>query len=96
MLWIPPAAHLRELRDLARRCSALKAIGVQEINRQKSGMVSATVAASIAAHIGWLEQQIEETMAAVRVVVASDPLLARSHALRLTLPVSDRLRPQPS
>ena len=84
--WIPPAAHLRELRELTRRCDALKAMRVQEINRQKSGMASATVAASVAAHIVWIEQQIEETMAAVRLVVASDPNLARNHALLLTIP----------
>ena len=58
----------------------------QEINRQKSGTASPAVAASIAAHIIWLEQQIEEAMAAVRVVVASDPLLERNHALMLTIP----------
>ena len=84
--WIPPAAHLRELRELMRRCDGLKAMRVQEINRQKSGMASATVAASIAAHLEWLDQQIEETMAAVRVVVAGDTVLERNHALMLTIP----------
>ena len=84
--WIPPAAHLRELRELTRRCDALKAMRVQEINRQKSGMASAAVAASVAAHLNWLEQQVEEIMAAVRLVVASDRLLTRNHALLLTIP----------
>ena len=84
--WTPPAAHLRELRELMRRCDGLKAMRVQEINRQKSGMASATVAASIADHIEWLERQIEETMAAVRVVVAADPTLERNYALVLTIP----------
>lgn len=31
----PPAAHLRELRELVRRCDALKAARVQELNRQQ-------------------------------------------------------------
>jgi transposase len=43
--WTPPAAHLRELRELVRRCDALKAARVQELNRQKSGFASAAVAA---------------------------------------------------
>ena len=59
---------------------------VQELNRQKSRTASPTVAASIAAHITWLEQQIEEAMATVWLVVASDPLLERNHALMLTIP----------
>ena len=57
--WTPPAAHLRELRELMRRCDGLKAMRVQEINRQKSGTATATLAASIAAHLDWLDQQIE-------------------------------------
>ena len=84
--WIPPAAHLRELRELMRRCDGLKAMRVQEINRQKSGTASAIVAASLAAHLEWLDQQIEETMAAVQVVGAADPVLERNHALMLTIP----------
>ncbi len=81
---MPPAAHLRELRELMRRCDGLKAMRVQEINRQRSGTVSATVAALIASHLGWPDQQIEETMATVRVV--ADPTLERNHALMLTIP----------
>ncbi len=84
--WTRPAAHLRELRELMRGCDSLKAMRVQEINRQKSGTASATVATSIAAHLEWLDQQIEETTAVVRVVVAGDPVLERNHALMLTIP----------
>lgn len=39
--WMPPASHLRELRELMRRADGLKAIRVQEINRQKSSAVVA-------------------------------------------------------
>ena len=31
--WVPAAAHLRELRELVRRCDALRAARVQELNR---------------------------------------------------------------
>jgi transposase len=46
--WTPPLPHLRELRELVRRCDALKAARVQELNRQKSGFASPAVARSIA------------------------------------------------
>ena len=53
--WIPAAPHLRELRELVRRCDALKSARAQELNRQKSGFASPAVARSIAAHIEWLD-----------------------------------------
>lgn len=45
-VWAPAAKHLRELRELVRRCDALKSARVQELNRQKSGFASAAVARS--------------------------------------------------
>lgn len=84
--WTPPATHLRELRELVRRCDSLKAARVQEINRQKSGMASLAVTASIAAHLEWLDRQIEEVMAAVQLVIAKDVVLSRNHALLLSIP----------
>jgi transposase len=62
MAWMPPASHLRELRELMRRADGQKATRVQEINRQKSGMASSAVAASIAAHLEWLDQEIDAIM----------------------------------
>ncbi len=49
--WVPPAGALRELRELVRRCDALKAARVQEMNRRVAGFASPAVAASIKAHI---------------------------------------------
>jgi len=83
--WTPPAAHLRELRELVRRCDALKAARVQELNRQKSGFASTTVAASITAHVAWLDAQIEAVMYAVRGLVAADPVLACNLSLLRTI-----------
>jgi transposase len=79
--WIPPAPHLRELRELVRRCDALKAARVQELNRQKAGFASAAVAASIAAHVDWLDRQIETVFAEVRLLVEADPALSKNLAL---------------
>ena len=84
--WTPPAAHIWELRELVRRCDGLKAARVQEINRQKSGTASPAVAASIAAHLAWLDQQIEAIMGAVQALVAADPALSRNQELLLSIP----------
>jgi transposase len=79
--WAPPAPHLRELRELVRRCDALKVARVQELNRHKSGFASPAVARSIAAHLAWLDEQIEAVMGEVRQLIASDPVLSRNLAL---------------
>lgn len=79
--WVPAAAHLRELRELVRRCDALKAARVQERNRQQSGFASPAVARSIAGHIEWLDRQIAAVMDEVRQVIAADPSLSKNLAL---------------
>ena len=63
------------------RSDALKSARVQELNRQKSGFASHAVARSIAAHIDWLDDQIETVMEEVRHLVAADPDLSRNLAL---------------
>jgi len=79
--WVPPAAGLRELRELVRRCDALKAARVQEMNRRAAGFASPAVSASIKAHIDWLDEEIEAVMGEVRRLVASDPALSTNLAL---------------
>lgn len=79
--WAPPLPHLRELRELVRRCDALKAARVQELNRQQAGFASPAVAASITAHLEWLNQQIEAVAAAVRQLIKADPVLSKNLAL---------------
>lgn len=79
--WTPPTAGLRELRELVRRCDALKAARVQELNRRAAGFASPAVAASIKAHIDWLDEQIEAVMGEVRRLVAADPVLSKNFAL---------------
>jgi len=79
--WVPAAAHLRELRELVRRCDALKAARVQDLNRQKSGFAASAVARSIAAHLDWLDGQIDAVMDEVCHRIASDPTLSKNLAL---------------
>jgi transposase len=76
--WVPAAPHLRVLRELVRRCDALKSARVQELNRQKSGFASPAVARSIAAHIDWLDGQIAAVMDEVRHLIAADPTLSKN------------------
>jgi len=66
---------LRELRELVRRCDALKASRVQEMNRRAAGFASPAVAASIKAHIDLLDEQVNAVMGEVRHLVASHPAL---------------------
>ena len=80
-LWVPPAPHLRELRELVRRCNALKDARVQETNRQKSGFASPAVAKSIEAHLSWLDRQIDEVSAAVLRLVQGDKTLRKNLSL---------------
>ena len=92
--WTPPARHLRDLREMVRRCEALKAARVQELNRRKAGFASAVVAASITAHIAYLDEQIKAVGDAVAsdralagdVLIASQPALRANRALLQSIP----------
>ncbi len=84
--WCPPAAHLGELRELVRRCDALKVMRVQEVNRQQAGLASSSVGASITAHLNWLSNQIESITALIRAVTAADAELSRHQTLLLGIP----------
>ena len=80
-LWMPPAPHLRELRELVRRCNALKDARVQETNSQKSGFASPSVAHSIETHLAWLDQQIDEVSGAALRLIQGDPTLRKNLSL---------------
>ncbi len=112
--WVPAAAHLRELRELVRRCDASPADFQRLRRRNLSGLRSnplasrnstaksrvlpplrsiplaaqaepcaapPAVARSIAAHIDWLDEQIEAVMDEARHLIASDPTLSKNLAL---------------
>jgi transposase len=70
---------------MVRRCEALKAARVQELNRRKSGFANAVVAASIDRHIDHLDQQIKEITDAVRQLIASDPAQQATRELLLSI-----------
>ncbi len=70
--WTPPLPHLRDLRELVRRCAALKTTRTQELNRQKAGLWSATVQASIARSLAYLNAEIDAIAHDIRALIAGD------------------------
>ena len=86
MAWAPPAAEIRELRELVRRCAALKANRTQELNRQKAGMVSPTVAASIERMLDHIEQEISQINTEIRGLIARHAALALNFTLLRSIP----------
>ena len=86
MAWTPPAAELRELRELVRRCAALKANRTQEINRQKAGLVSTIVAASIERMLARINEEIAAIKAAIRDLIARNQAQQRNFKLLRSIP----------
>ena len=86
MAWAPPAAELRELRELVRRCAALKANRTQEINRQKAGLVSTIVAASIERMLARINEEIAAIKAAIRDLIARNQAQQRNFKLLRSIP----------
>jgi len=84
--WTPPAAEMRELREMVRRCAALKANRTQEINRQKAGLVSGVVAASIERLLTCLNEEIRSITAAIRALIARDAALQTDFDLLRSIP----------
>lgn len=84
--WTPPAAEMRELRELVRRCAALKANRTQEINRQKAGLVSAIVAASIERLLAHLDEEIRAITTAIRDLIARDQAQQQNFELLCSIP----------
>ena len=54
---------------------------MQEMNRRAAGFASPAVAASITAHLEWLDEQIEAVFAEARRLIAADPVLSKNFAL---------------
>jgi transposase len=79
--WTPPLPHLRDLRELVRRCAALKTTRTQELNRQKAGLSSPAVQASIVRSLTYLEAEIAAIASDIRQLIADD--MQTRHAAEL-------------
>ena len=86
MAWTPPAPEIRELRELVRRCAALKAARTQEINRQKAGIASPIVAASIARLLDHIAAELREITGALRALIGRDDAMQRNFDLLCGIP----------
>lgn len=84
--WTPPASALRDLREMVRRCEALKAARTEELSRRKAGFASVVVAASIQAHIAYLDGEIASVGRAVDALIASDAIQQTNRALLQSIP----------
>lgn len=85
-LWTPPAAEVRKLRALARRLSALQADQTREKNRLQAGHHPAEVAASIRAHLAFLDEQIAAIEAQVQQHINDHPNLKKDQQLLDSIP----------
>jgi transposase len=84
--WTPPAPEIRELRELVRRCAALKASRTQETNRQKAGLASPMVAASLQRMLGHITAEIATITAAIRALIGRNPALKQNFKLLRSIP----------
>ncbi len=84
--WTPPAPEMRELREMVRRCAALKAHRTQEINRQKAGLTSRVVATSIERLLTYIEQELRTITAAIRTLIARHSALQNNFDLLCSIP----------
>jgi len=84
--WTPPAKHLRELREMVRRCAALKEHRTQEINRHKAGCASPAVRASIERALAHLNAEIDTITRQIHALLASDRQMQTNYNLLRTIP----------
>jgi transposase len=85
-VWAPPAREVRELQALVRRLEALIEMRVAEENRLEAIIAVELVKSSVEEHIGYLEQQIKQTQAAIRQHINSHPGLRRRRELLDSIP----------
>jgi transposase len=86
MAWTPPAGEMRALRELVRRCAALKANRTQETNRKQAGLACAVVAASIERLLAHIEEEIRAITAAIRELIARDQAQQHNFELLCSIP----------
>jgi transposase len=84
--WTPPAKEVRELQALVRRMESLVEMHTMEENRREAIINSEMVKASVEAHIAYLNQQIEQTKAAICRHINSHPGLRRQSELLDSIP----------
>ena len=87
--WTPSPAEVRELQALVRRLDTLLSMRTEESNRQEaleSVASAAAVRASLAEHIAFLDQQIEQTKQQIQEHISSHAALQEKRNLLTSIP----------
>lgn len=85
-LWEPPSPAYRQLKEMVRHVSALKADRQRERNRLKSGVATAEVIGAIEDHIAFLDEQIEELERRIGDHINRHPDLKQDKELLTSIP----------
>lgn len=84
--WTPPDPAWRELQAMGRQLDALQATRQQELNRLGANPPSAVVRQTLAAHVAFLDEQIQALQAQIRSHIDHHPDLKTHHDLLTSIP----------
>jgi transposase len=84
--WTPPPPEIRELRALLHQYEALLDMRTQELNRQQAGHPSDSVAQLVAAHLAFLDEQLEQIKRLIQAHIQRHPDLRQQHELLESIP----------
>lgn len=85
-LWTPPPPEIQELQALSHRLVTLNQERTAELNRRQAGIRSEAVLQDIAAHLAFLEAQIEALQDRITDLIDQHPELRRQRQLLTSIP----------
>ena len=85
-LWEPPSPAYRQLKEMVRHVSALKADRQRERNRLQSGLTTTEVIGAIEDHIAYLDEKIEELERQIGDHINQHPDLKQDKELLTSIP----------
>lgn len=84
--WAPPAPEVRELQELTRYLDTLLQSRTRLLNRQKSGLSSPLVLASLERQLAALQEEIRTMEQAIQALLSQSPLLSSQVDLLTSAP----------
>lgn len=89
-LWAPPSPAYRQLREMVRHVTALKADRQRERNRLQAGLSAPEVTEAIEEHISFLDEQIQQLERRIQDHIDQHPDLKADKELLISIPgISD-------
>lgn len=85
-LWSPPSENRREIQELNREISKLKADRTRKNNKLQSGLLSQTVIDSIERQIRFIDSEISQLEEQIGHIIDNDPTLKEDLALLTSIP----------